>query len=119
MTFKSTNRIKYCVLKNTIPQLSFQCFLSSLFSSTHRINLIVLLIFTRYSLCFKVALNSKWYHKLSTTPNVTYPLQAVSRHYTAHSIATSFTCCTCNASFHSEMHKALLALFFGPFPSSV
>ena len=61
----------------------------------------------------KVVLNSKWCHKLSTTLNVTYPLQAFSRHYTAHSTATSFTCCTihCNASFHLEMHKALLALF--------
>lgn len=62
---------------------------------------------------FKVVLNFKWCHKLSTTLNVTYALQAISRHYTAHTTATSFTCYTihCNASFNSKMHKPLLALF--------
>lgn len=63
-------------------QLLLHFSLSPLFPSPHRINPITLFIFTSYSPWLKVVLNSKWCHKLYTTLNVTYPLQAVPRHYT-------------------------------------
>lgn len=113
MTFKSTNGIGYCIFKVKIPNSFSKSLLtlSSLFTLQNKSNYFI--YFYKLLSPFKAVLNFKWCHKLSTTLNVTYPLQAISRHYTAHTTATSFTCYTihCNASFHSKIHKPLLALF--------
>lgn len=83
MTFKSTNGIGYCVLKvKTSNSFSKSLLtLSSLFTLQNKSNYFI--YFYKLLSPFKVVLNFKWCHKLSTTLNATYPLQAVSRHYTA------------------------------------
>lgn len=113
MTFKSTNGIGYYIFKVKTPNSFSKSLLtlSSLFTLQNKSNYFI--YFYKLLFPFKVVLNFKWCHKLSTTLNVTYALQAISRHYRAHTTATSFTCYTiyCNASFNSKMRKPLLALF--------
>lgn len=75
MTFKSTNGIGYCILKvKTSNSFSKSLLtLSSLFTLQNKSNYFI--YFYKLLSPFKMVLNFKWCHKLSTTLNSTYPLK--------------------------------------------